>query len=217
LAYADGDKPKKSPKLDKTLAKLLEYEQSSNIAALLDAALLEKIGSEVEREYKIDKASRSEWEESANRAMDIALQVRKPKNYPFENAANIKYPLVTVAALQFGARAYPAIVDGNRIVKGQVLGSDAGIPIKDDNGDPRVDPMSGEPLWEQKPGAKREKADRVSKHMSYQLMNEMTEWEEDTDVLLHHIPIIGCAFRKVYRSESLGRNKSEMIPAITWW
>jgi hypothetical protein len=52
--------------------------------------------------------------------------------------------------------------------------------------------------------------------MSYQLMNEMTEWEEDTDVLLHHIPIIGCAFRKVYRSESLGRNKSEMIPAITW-
>jgi chaperonin GroES len=120
LAYADGDKPKKSPKLDKTLAKLLEYEQSSNIAALLDAALLEKIGSEVEREYKIDKASRSEWEESANRAMDIALQVRKPKNYPFENAANIKYPLVTVAALQFGARAYPAIVDGNRIVKARL-------------------------------------------------------------------------------------------------
>jgi chaperonin GroES len=52
--------------------------------------------------------------------MDIALQVRKPKNYPFEGAANIKYPLVTVAALQFGARAYPAIMDGSRIVKARL-------------------------------------------------------------------------------------------------
>jgi chaperonin GroES len=42
----------------------------------------------------------------------------------------------------------------------------------------------------------------------------MEEWEEDTDVLLHHLPIVGCAFRKVYRSEELGRNVSEMIPAV---
>jgi hypothetical protein len=71
-------------------------------------------------------------------AMDIALQVRKPKNYPFDGAANIKYPLVTVAALQFGARAYPAIVDGSRIVKAMVVGNDAGVPILDENGDPRT-------------------------------------------------------------------------------
>jgi chaperonin GroES len=31
---------------------------------------------------------------------------------------------------------------------------------------------------------------------------------------LHHLPIVGCAFRKVWRSETLGRNKSEMVPAI---
>ncbi|HDA7234762.1 TPA: hypothetical protein O5T43_002335 [Staphylococcus aureus] len=185
-----------------------------NIATELDNEQLEKIGYDVEREYKIDKASRQDWEESSNRAMDIALQVRKPKNYPFDGAANIKYPLVTVAALQFGARAYPAIVDGSRIVKAQVIGNDQGVPIKDDNGDPRVDPLSGEPLWIMPPGFKRAKADRVSKHMSYQLLNEMEEWEEDTDVLLHHLPIVGCAFRKVWRSETLGRNKAEMVPAI---
>jgi hypothetical protein len=94
--------------------------------------------------------------------MDIALQVRKPKNYPFDGAANIKYPLVTVAALQFGARAYPAIVDGSRIVKAMVVGNDSGVPILDENGDPRTDPMNGEPLWQKKPGLKRAKADRVS-------------------------------------------------------
>lgn len=210
---ADKDK-KRTPDLTKTLAKLLALETSQNIAEDLDDEQLPKIAQDVERKYEIDKKSRSDWEESSKKAMDIALQVRKPKNYPFEGAANIKYPLVTVAALQFGARAYPAIVDGARIVKGQVVGNDQGVPIKDENGDAKLDPMNGEPLWIKKPGEKRAKADRVSKHMSYQLLNEMEEWEEDTDVLLHHLPIVGCAFRKVRRDETLGRNKSEMVPAI---
>lgn len=222
MAYEDDQKGKKrAPALAKTIAKLAEFEQSENIAELIlerdedGQQDIDKIGYDVEHKYKIDKQSRDEWERSANRAMDIALQVRKPKNYPFEGAANIKYPLVTVAALQFGARAYPAIVDGQRIVKAQVVGSDDGIPqINPDTKEPMVDPLSGEPVWAKPPGEKRAKADRVSRHMSYQLLNEMTEWEEDTDVLLHHIPIIGCAFRKVYRSGELARNKSEMVPAI---
>ena len=218
MAYGQPTERKKSPDLAKTLAKLLAYETSQNIAQdILDREdgeqKLNDIGSEVDRKYKIDKQSRAEWEKGSERAMDIALQVREVKNYPFEGAANIKYPLVTVAALQFGARAYPAIIDGTRIVKAQVVGNDSGVPIKDDNGDPKVDPLSQEPLWIKKPGEKRAKADRVSRHMSYQLLNEMEEWEEDTDVLLHHLPIVGCAFRKVWRSETLGRNKSEMVPA----
>lgn len=205
---------KKSPDLAKTLALLLKYETAPNIADYLDIEQLQKIGADCERKYQIDKASRSEWEQASTRAMDVALQVRKPKNYPFEGAANIKYPLVTVAALQFGARAYPAIVDGGRIVRAMIIGADDGIPQKDENGDPLIDQMSGQPLWIVPPGFKREKANRVSRFMSYQLLNEMEEWEEDTDVLLHHLPIVGCAFRKVWRAETLGRNKSEMVPAI---
>src|SRR3990172_7728641 len=119
------DKKAKTPDLAKTLTKLLSYEQAENVAELLDDEQLEKIGYDVEREFKIDKDSRVDWEKSAEKAMKIALQVSEPKNYPFENAANIKYPLVTVAALQFGARAYPAIFDGTRIVKGQVVGNDS--------------------------------------------------------------------------------------------
>lgn len=214
MLYKPEGEKKRTPDLAKTLAKLLRYEQSANIASELDDEDLDSIAQNVHRKYELDKKSREEWEQMSEKAMKVALQVRQPKNYPFENAANIKYPLVTVAALQFGARAYPAIVDGNRIVKGQVVGSDQGIPIKDENGDPRRDPMNGEPLWTKKPGDKRARADRVSKHMSWMLLNEMEEWEEDTDVLLHHLPIVGCAFRKVYRSEVMGRNVSEMVPAI---
>src|SRR3990167_2828458 len=191
MAYAskaprDG---KRAPALESTLVKLQKYTESQNICELLDEQEIKDIGYQVEREYQLDKSSRSDWEDSAEKAMDAALQVRKAKSFPFENAANVKYPLVTVAALQFGALAYPAIVDGNRIVKAQVLGADPD-------------------------GQKRNRAERVSKHMSYQLLHEMKEWEEDTDVLLHHLPIVGCAFRKVWRAEELGRNKAEMVPAL---
>lgn len=217
MAYSQAkltDKPKKAPKLEATLTKLLEYEQAPNIAELLDDDDLAKIGHDVERGYKIDEKSREEWKTSADKAMKVALQVRQPKNYPFQGASNVKYPLVTVAALQFGARAYPAIVDGPRIVKCQVIGNDEGIPDKNEVGDPRIDPANNEPIWLTPPGYKRDKGDRVSQHMSYQLLNEMPEWEEDTDVLLHHLPIVGCAFRKVWRSEELGRNKAEMVAAV---
>src|SRR6185295_14964016 len=218
---------RRTPPLASVLTKLTNYVASQNIAKGLTAEQLEKIGYDVEREYKIDKQSREDWEKSALKAMDVALQVRQPKNYPFEGAANVKYPLVTVAALQFGARAYPAIIDGNRVVKCQVIGSDEGQPkIDPQTGQPtmQMDPQTGQPVqgpngqpviqWQVPPGAKRERADRISEHMSYQLLNEMEEWEEDTDVLLHHIPIVGCAFRKVWRSEELGRNKAEMVPAV---
>src|SRR3972149_5442114 len=148
---AKSDK-KRSPAIATILTKLLTYEQSQNIAELIlndedGQEDLNKIGYEVEREYKIDKKSRADWEVTAERAMKVALQVREPKNYPFPNAANIKYPLVTVAALQFGARAYPAIVDGNRVVKAQVLGSDNGVPLQGQMmGQTAMMPMQGDPM-----------------------------------------------------------------------
>jgi hypothetical protein len=62
---------KKSPDLTKTLAKLLAYETSPNIAQdILDRKdgeeELVKIGYDVERKHKLDKASRKDWEEGSN-------------------------------------------------------------------------------------------------------------------------------------------------------
>lgn len=180
---------RRRPSLESALNKLLKLAEEPNLALTLEDTQLNEIGLTVKREFDIDKHSREEWERAANKAMDAALQVRKPKNWPFEKAANVKFPILTTAAIQFGSRAYPAIVDGPMIVKGQVVGRD-------------------------EDGAKRAAADRVAAHMSWQLLVQMEEWEEDTDVLLHHLPIIGSVFRKVYRSEELQRCKSEMVPAI---
>jgi predicted phage terminase large subunit-like protein len=50
--------------------------------------------------------------------LKLATQVMEKKNYPWPNAANVKYPLLTTAAMQFAARAYPALVPGPRLGAG---------------------------------------------------------------------------------------------------
>lgn len=171
------------------IAKLLSYVDSKNIAEELDETLVADIGQTVCREYEIDKNSRADWEKQNKSAMDLAMQVLQAKSFPWENAANVKFPLLTTAAIQFQARAYPAIVSGRDIAKAVVVGFD-------------------------KDGSKADRAQRVGKHLSYQLSDQIENWEEDTDRLLVILPLEGSAFRKTYFDPKLGRNCSELVRAI---
>lgn len=213
-SYRSRRKGEKTTSGTQALKKLMEWAELPNVAEDVDDDRLNTIGARVVDEYNLDEASRSDWKQKAERALDRAKLKTTKKTYPFDGASNVKNPILATAALQFAARAYPAIVDGQRIVKGQVIGDDSGMPELGPDSQPVIDPGTGEPQWKVKPGLKRSRADRISKHMSHQLINEMPEWEEDTDVLLGQIPIVGCAFRKVFFDPVLGRNRAEMVPAL---
>jgi chaperonin GroES len=45
-----------------------------------------------------------------------------------QRIANVRYPMLTVAALQYNARAYPAIVKGDEAVSIKIVGKDNGRP-----------------------------------------------------------------------------------------
>ena len=170
---------------------------SINIAEDLSEQELHKIGKEALAGYERDEDSRWEWMSRNDKWIKLASQVVEHKSYPWENASNVKYPLVTLAAIQFHARAYPALVpSGSDIVRGRVIGFDD-------------------------TGEKAEKAIRIGKHMTYQLMEKMEDWEEDMDKALIQLPIIGCGFKKTYYSPTLGRNVSEFVSAkdlvIDYW
>ncbi|HXQ37063.1 MAG TPA: hypothetical protein VN843_23840, partial [Anaerolineales bacterium] len=167
-----------------TLRELMEL---SNIAEKLDKDLLLKIGQEAKQGYDYDLASRVDWERSLDEWMRLATQVREPKNYPWPRASNVKYPLLTTAAMQFAARAYPSLVPSNgQVVKSQVIGKDP-------------------------TGEKLELASRVDTFMSYQLMKEMHGWEEDMDKLLIMLPVVGTAFKKTFWDPVTKQNKSCLI------
>lgn len=157
-----------------------------NLAEKLSEDDINKIASEVAQGIEADKQSRQDWYDNNQKYLEMALQIKKAKTFPWTNAANVKYPLVTIASLQFQARAYSGIVDSKAMVKGKVIG---------------YDPT----------GEKALTAERVSKHMTYQLLDKIENWDGDMDRLLLILPISGCAFKKVYYSS---RHQKEMIDLV---
>ena len=174
---------------------------SPNIAEMLDQRALTTIGERVASEYETDKLSRSVWEERVEEAMKLALQVAEAKSFPWSGASNVKFPLITIAALQFHSRAYPALVPNGELVK-----IDHDIASE-------VDPE------EQAKNQARNK--RVQKHMSYQLLKQDDCWESEMDKVLITVPIVGCAFKKTYWDFNEDHPKSENILAkdfvVSYW
>ena len=162
--------------------------QSDNLAAELPEQTLNEIAQDVISDFKMDEDSMSDWLEKMERGLNLAKLVKEDKSYPFEKSANIKYPLVTSAALQFNARAYPAIVPPDRVVKVKVWGADP-------------------------QGQKAARAERVSEHMSWQLAARIEEWEGETDKLLVQLPIVGTMVRKWWYDPTEGRTRCRLIDA----
>lgn len=165
---------------------ILKRSQAVNLCDEIDDNELVKIGRDAVKFSRIDDDSRAEWLAKSEKAMEAALQVVKQKNTPWPNASNVKYPLLTVAALQFNARAYPAIIQGNKVVRPFIVGSDP-------------------------TGQKKAQGERVADHLNYQLLFDNEDWESDVDRMLLALPIEGCEFKKTYFSKDLGRNVSELI------
>lgn len=216
--------PEEAQQQEHPHARLVRWIGETNIAEELQDDLINKIGQQVIREYKIDDDSRKEWLAQNEAAFKLAMQVAEKKTFPWVGASNVIFPLMTVAAIQFAARAYPAIIQGRNVVKGGVLGNDKGVPMMGPDGTPAVQMAPDgqpQPMWQTPPGAKRARADKIAAHMSWQLLNEMEEWEEDTDTLLHVLPIVGCDFRKSYYDPSEECNISCRVSAenlvINYW
>lgn len=110
-----------------------------DLSSILTAQELATIGNQVVEDYERDLSSRSEWEEAARKGLARAAQEPLPKkDYPWPLASNVNFPVLTIAAQQFNARAYPAICKSGAMVKVRVIGSDKGRPQIGPDGQPLV-------------------------------------------------------------------------------
>ena len=164
-----------------------EIQKHTNCAEYLEESQLNTIAEAVCRGYEIDLDSLSELKEKIKFATDMANQVMEVKNTPWPNASNIKYPLITQAVIDFAARIYPEFVQNERVVKFTVVGSDDEAMTK------------------------YAKGERISQHMSHQLLNdENTEWEDNLDRMLHIWPVVGTVFQKTHYSPRERRPVTEL-------
>ena len=171
--------------LDLDLHEDMSYSEA-NWAEFVDEETLKKMGVDLCDDIKLDAESRADWLDETNVWLDMASQVIEQKNTPWEGASNVKFPLLTTAALQFHARAHQELLKGDQVVRGKVIGGDAD-------------------------GDKAKRGVRVAGAMSNQLMYQMDDWQDDTDRLLFILPLVGTVFRKTYWSNLVGRPASELV------
>lgn len=170
--------------------------QSPNLCDRFAEDDLARIGTVCSDGFLSDEQSRQRWLQRNEAGMNLALQLQESKTFPWEGCANVAFPLVTIAAMQFHARAYPAIVNGDRIVKVAQFGPDP-------------------------EGAVAARAERISTHMSWQLLYQDVPWEEQEDKAILNVSIVGTNFKKTYYSASRGHNVSELVLAkdltLNYW
>ena len=90
--------------------KIEQLLKSPNIAAEMTDEELSSIGIQLMDDINMDLTSRMEWEERNEKANKLALQVVEKKTFPWPGASNVKFPLITIAAMQYHSRAYAAVI-----------------------------------------------------------------------------------------------------------
>ena len=165
--------------------KIEELVASKNIADGLSEDKVKEIGRLCKQGFDDDETSRAPWKEWNAKALKLALQVAEHKTFPWPGCANVKFPLLTIAALAWHSKAYPALISGDDVVKYKVVGKDP------DN-------------------VKADRASRKGKYMSYKLL-ENSSWEEQTDKGLLVLSILGTIFKKTVRDNNEKRNCSDLV------
>jgi len=153
-----------------------------NLALKIPEDQLKKIGQKVVDEYKADLGSRSEWEKRATNWINLFSGHRMPIDFPWPGASNINIPLLSVASLQFNARALDSLIPGKEIAK--CYATD---------------------------GQSIERAARVSRHMNWQLTEDIEDFEAGMDELLLMLPIYGCGFKKTFYDRVMGKPSSRLL------
>jgi len=159
--------------------------QHTNLAEELSEEELASLGRYLCESTEADDQSRQDWIDDQGEYLKLAAQVRESKGSPWQNASNVKYPLLTLAAVHFHARAMPGLINGERPVLAKVNG--------------RSNPE------------KEARASRVSTYMSYQVNSLTSEWMDVMDRLLFVLPIVGLAYKKTYYCELKERDASELV------
>lgn len=196
-----------------------------DISSMLDPGVVSKMGNDAVTQWETDDASRAGWKEMARRALADAAQEdsedddSQPNDEGlWHNSADIRYPLLTTASQQFAARAGPELIKGDQVVGVKVFAPPAPKPtagqIAEDAPKPQTpegQQIVAQGLQQAQQQAnqaalvqetRRSRAERVKHYLNWTIFYKMDDWEGETDLLLHQIPITGAAFKKVYMGSS---------------
>ena len=157
-----------------------------NLVVELDEDELLEISTQVCDNYEADKDSRADWESMFERGFDLLGLKLQEGSEPFEGACTAVHPILIESAVKFQSKATQELFPAAGPVKTRIIGN-----------------VSEE---------REEQAQRVKEFMNYQVQEQMTEYFDEFERMLFHLPLIGSAFKKIYFDSNLNRPVSEFIP-----
>ena len=149
-----------------------EGDYFANIAEFMDDDLLDKLSSDLQKNFEDDKSSRSDWEKTYKDGLDLLGFKYEERSKPFAGAAGVTHPLLAEAVTQFQAQAYKELLPPGGPVRTEIMGAPS-LEVE-------------------------QQAERIKKFMNYQITCQMQEFDPELDQLLFHLPLAGSAFKKVY-------------------
>ena len=159
----------------------------ANLAEYLEEGYLGEIASKLVAAFEDDLLSRSEWEETYTKGLDLLGVKTVERTEPFQGASGVTHPLISESVTQFQAQAYKELLPAGGPVKTGVIGLQ----------DPE----------------REAQATRVRDFMNYEITEVMEEYDPDMDQLLFYLPLSGSCFKKVYWDVAMQRPVSKFVPA----
>ena len=162
-------------------------EHGSNLAEYLSDNELGTVKSEILGAFEADRSSRSEWEETYIKGLDLLGLKIEERTTPWPGACGVFHPVLAEAVIRFQAQSIMETFPAKGPVKTQIIGE-----ITDE---------------------KEKQALRVQTEMNYQLTEAMPDYRSEHENMLFALPLAGSAFKKVYYDIDMGRPASVFVPA----
>lgn len=178
----------------RTTRKLVE---SDNIAELLTKEELYDLAIECIHGLDKDRESMDARLAKTKKYYDLMDSDKKPKNRPYEKAANIQLPMMPTAVIQFQSRSLSEMIKNGNVANYKIYGNDNGIYN-----------LEGQMIYP--PGYKERRGRREAKYMNYQIMQKMKRWMQVREALHGQLPIVGWSFTKTYFDPIDKVNKTEL-------
>jgi hypothetical protein len=159
----------------------------ANLAEVLDDDILSKIAIDLSAFFEADKSSRSDWEQTYAKGLELLGMRFEERTKPFRGAAAATHPLLMEAVVQFQAQATKELMPANGPVRTEILGKET------------LD--------------KFQQAGRVQDFMNYQITTVMKEYTPEFDQAMFYLGYGGSVFKKVYFDAQLDRMVSKLVLA----
>lgn len=160
---------------------------NANLAEHMEEDDLTALAVDLLANFDADVRSRSEWEHTYIKGLDLLGLKFEDRNKPWDGACGVFHPLLTESVVRFQAQTIQEIFPATGPAKAKIEGK--------------------------KTSEREKQAQRVVGYMNYLATSEMKGYREETERLLFSLPIAGSAFRKMYQNPDKNRPEAMFVPA----